>query len=196
MWKRWFLVPLLYILIISFCHGGVITFLPLHLRNYSDLNAGYFFLFFSIAVLFVRLVIGHFTDRFGRGAVIFLPSFIVISAIFFIGHAPSLAALICAALLYGSGFGLQQPSMIAHIADNSTYANRGAVFTVYYAIFDMGILLSGYIFGAIADRFSVSAIFLVAGFLYIMGMLFYFTQSQKSMLNSIKWALRIRKLDS
>lgn len=191
--KRWFLVPLFYLLIVSFCHGGVIIFLPLHLRQFSNLNAGYFFLFFSIAVLFVRLGLGSVFDKFGRGITIFAPSFIVIAAIYFIGQAPSLIALVSAALLYGSGFGIQQPSMLAHIADNSTYTNRGAMFTVYYAIFDIGMLLSGYVFGAIADRFSVDAIFTVAVFVYASGIFVFFMRNQSSIWHSIKWTLSLKK---
>ncbi len=191
--QRWFFVPVFFLLIIALVHGGIVIFLPVFLREYSRLNSGIFFLVFSMSVLMVRIVAGKIADDFGRGIAIAIASFIIAASVLVIGQATTLPILILAAFLYGFGYGSQQPSMVALVADNTSYANRGALFSIYYGIFDLGILLAGYLFGAIGDLFSLKTIFPVAFGIYLLGMVIFITQSQSSALTSLRWVFSIRK---
>jgi len=191
--QRWFLVPVLFFLIIALVHGGIVIFLPVFLREYSDLNAGIFFLVFSMSVLAVRIVAGKVADDYGRGIAIVLASFVIAASVIVIGNATTLPLLVLAAFLYGFGYGSQQPSMVALVADNTSYANRGALFSIYYGLFDLGVLLAGYLFGAIGDLFSLQTIFPVAFGIYLLGIFIFVTQTQASPRMSVKWVFSIRK---
>lgn len=185
--QRWVLVPCGFLLTTALLQGAIIIFLPLFLLEYGDLNPGLFFLFFSISVVIVRLLAGKFTDRQGRGLVIVVASVLVLISVWVLWRWHSFQGLVLAAFLYGSGFGLQQPTMSAMVADNTTFVTRSRIFSFYFATFDFGVLMAGYAFGMIADWLSIQWIFPSAAALYLLGLLFFITQIQATAKSSLLW---------
>lgn len=191
--RRWFLVPTVFILIAALIHGLIVIFLPLLLQERAiPLDSGQFFLFFALSVLVVRILAGKASDHFGRGIVLAIASLLVTVSLVLLWRVNSQTTLIAAAIFYGSGYGSQQPTLSVLIADTTNYANRSLLFSIYYATFDTGILLAGYLFGWIADWSSVSAIFLVAVVIYILAILFFNTQIQARLSDSIRWMLLLK----
>jgi MFS family permease len=191
--KRYILVPCLFVFIVALIQGGIVNFLPVFLQvKASQVDAGLFFLVFSFSVLLIRILAGKAADRYGRGIVIFSATSLLSLSIAVLSMTTSLWFLVLASLLYGLGYGSQQPTLTAFVADNTTFANRGAVFSVYYSIFDLGMLSSGYFFGGIADTFGVQMIYPVAAGLYVLGVLFFITMIQDSVKRSLKWVISLR----
>ncbi|GEM_PF-620384 len=191
--QRFFLVPSLFVLIAALVQGSVVNFLPLYLaaRN-PQLEAGTFFLFFSISVIFIRIVAGKAADRHGRGIVIFFATLLLISSLIVLSMTASLALLILAGMLYGAGYGSQQPTLTALVADHTTFRTRSTLFSIYYAVFDFGMLLSGYLLGVLADRAGILQIYPFSVAVYAVGVVVFLTQIQSSLRQSIRWVFSSR----
>lgn len=124
--KRYLLVPCLFVFIVSLVQGGIVNFLPVFLQVKAPLvDAGVFFLVFSFSVLLIRILAGKTADRYGRGIVIFIATTLLSLSIVVLSLTTALWMLVLAALLYGLGYGSQQPTLTAFVADNTTFENRG-----------------------------------------------------------------------
>ena len=192
--KRWVLVPAALNFLTAVIQGSILIFLPVFLKARGNLDAGAFYLFFSLAILFSRIIAGQAADRFGRGIVIVAASLFLVSAILTLSLTQTMLVLIFAALLYGAGYGSQQPTLSALVADNTSYISRSHVFAFYYSMFDVGVLSAGFFLGAIADKFSVGAIYPIAIVMYLAGIILFITQNQKNVSISLNWVLRRRTM--
>ncbi len=191
---RWFLIPSAFLFIIALVHGGITFFIPVYLEENSNLEAGVYFLSFSLAVLVFRILAGRISDRIGRSLVIFAGTTTVAVAVFLMPYALTLPLLIGVSVLYGWGYGSQQPAMTALIADRTTFENRGMLFSLYYSVFDIGMLLSGYVFGLLADWASVRLIFPVSSGLYVIGILGFVLLFKRPVIESMRWVFSRKQL--
>lgn len=189
---RWILVPSLFILIASLVQGSIVIFMPVFLKEVAALDSGPFFLVFSFSVLFSRIVAGKTADRYGRGIVLLGASLFIAAAIGTLWQTRTEALLVLAAVFYGIGYGSQQPTMSAYVADNTNYHTRGAIFGFYYAVFDIGVLTAGYLFGAVADYLSLLYIYPVALGLYALSTLFFLLNIESTPGKSLQWIFSLR----
>lgn len=192
--QRWIVVPSIFIFIASLVQGSIVMFMPVFVKEVAHLDSGSFFLFFSFAVLFIRILAGKAADSFGRGIVLFCASIIISMAVIALWQTTNYAMLILAASLYGIGYGAQQPTMSAYVADNTSYSDRSTIFGFYYSVFDIGILSAGYIFGFIADTFSIQHIYPVVLAIYFLAIIVFITQIQSNVKNSIRWVFTARSV--
>jgi MFS family permease len=190
--KRWIIVPNILILVASLVQGSIVMFMPVFLKEVAQLDSGLFFLLFSFSALLIRIIAGKAADLYGRGIVVFVASLFIGASLISLWLTRSYYVLFLSAILYGIGYGSQQPTMSAYVADNTSYQNRSTIFGLYYAVFDVGVLSSGYIFGAISDYSSINHIFPIAFIIYICAILLFLTQIQSTIKKSITWIFTLR----
>jgi MFS family permease len=134
---------------ISLTYGSIVSFLPLFQEKQGIANAGIFFSVFAITLILVRTLAGKLSDIKGRKFVI-VPGMILITlGLFFVATANSLTAFLVAALLYGLGFGLFHPTMMALLVDRVSPQGRGAAMGTFTAAFDLGIGVGSIIMGIV-----------------------------------------------
>lgn len=192
LWQRRVLVPALFFFSIALGQGSVVTFLPLFLQTRGAFDPGLFFVYFALAAFFSRILIGKAADTFHRGILILTTTIIVLLAFRILSQTHSALELLLAGMLYGVGYGSLHPTLTALVADSSTFQTRGYIFSLYYASFDTGMLTAGYLFGFLADEFSIGVIYPVAMVLVGTGLVFFITQIRTPVKNSISWAFRLR----
>lgn len=190
--KRWVLIPSLFILVASLVQGSIVMFMPVFLKEVAQLDAGPFFLFFAFSALLIRIVAGKAADTYGRGIVVFIASLFVCASLLTLWLTRSYYVLFFSAILYGIGYGSQQPTMSAYVADNTMYQNRSTIFGLYYSVFDIGVLSSGYLFGAISDYYSIQYIFPTAFVIYVCAIILFLTQIQSTIKKSFLWIFTVR----
>jgi len=134
---------------ISLTYGSIVSFLPLFATKQGITNPGVFFTVFAITLLLVRGLAGKLSDIKGRKFVI-VPGMIIIAiGLWVLSAAASLTGFMAAALLYGMGFGLFHPTMMALLLDRVTPQGRGAAMGTFTASFDLGIGMGSIIMGVI-----------------------------------------------
>ena len=161
---------------ISLTYGSIVSFLPLYQAKQGMANPGIFFSVFAVTLILVRAVGGKISDIKGRKFVI-VPGMIMITlGLWLVATAGSLAAFLAAALLYGLGFGLFHPAMMALLVDRVSPQGRGAAMGTFTAAFDLGIGIGSIVMGMVlqyagASRMLKEMFGELAGFttIYILG---------------------------
>ena len=165
---------------ISLTYGSIVSFLPLFQEKQGISNAGIFFSVFAVTLILVRALAGKLSDIKGRKFVI-VPGMILITlGLWFVATANSLNTFLVAALLYGLGFGLFHPTMMALLVDRVSPQGRGAAMGTFTAAFDLGIGVGSIIMGIVLQFAGVvlkekfgefagfSAIYILGGLIVLM----------------------------
>lgn len=173
------LLPATTIGFLSFCLGGVVTFLPLYALERGLRNPGIWFTVYAVCLLISRPIAGPLSDRISRRAVI-LPGFILsLSGMILLALARSPVWLILAAIIMGLGFGAAQPALMTLAVDQTSPQRRGLSIAQYQLFFDLGIGLGSVALGALLDVVdrNFSTMYLAATAVGAVGLAIYWLRS-------------------
>ncbi|WP_394748945.1 MFS transporter [Spongiimicrobium salis] len=156
--------------------GVILTLIPDWSDHLGILNKGTFFIAFTIASLFVRLIAGKISDRYGRKIVISIGLAVLVLALSLLGKLDSRSGLLIGATLYGLAMGIISPTVNAWTIDLSKAASKGkSIATMYIALeagIGLGALLSGWYYQDILEKipivFYVCAFFASLGLVYML----------------------------
>lgn len=157
--ERWYqtvavketLHPAVAVAFLSFGHGGILTFLPIHALKLELANPGIWFAVYAVCILLSRPVAGPISDRVSRRAVI-LPGLILnIAGILLLAMATSPAWLMFAAIIGGFGTGAAQPALMTLAVDQSAAERRGQSLAQFQLFYDLGIGMGSLSLGALLD---------------------------------------------
>ena len=183
-------IPALVLLLTGLIFGAIATFVALYIREAKvDLNPGWFYTAAAVSSFSVRLITGRASDRYGRGL------FITSSLIFYslsmllLSHAQSSISFLLAGLLQGAASGTLLPMMIALISDRSYSHERGRVFSLGIAGFDLGIAIAGPVFGTFAEQLGYQGIFSLTTGLALLALIIFMTQNSKNLSHSLRFAI-------
>ncbi len=190
--QRRILLSFILIFLISITHGGVIAFIPIFVKESFALNIGIFFAVFGISTLVIRIFIGRVADTWGRGPLIVFALLFLTLGVFLLGKATSVSFLLFAAVIYGFGFGAQQPTLTALVADSTSEDTRGKIFSFYYGGFDLGISISGLMMGIIAERFGVPFMFFIGAGLTALAVLAFTFFIERTIPLSLRAAFNLQ----
>ena len=130
--------PAIAVAFLSFGHGGILTFLPIHALKLGMTNPGIWFGVYAACILLSRPIAGPLSDRISRRAVI-LPGLILnIVGILLLAIATSPDWLMAAAIVGGFGTGAAQPALMTVAVDQSG-ARRGQSLAQFQLFYDLGI---------------------------------------------------------
>jgi MFS family permease len=142
------------------------TFLPLYAKELG-LQAGIFFVCYGCTLILVRLLLGQLTDRMNRDRLIFVCllgfGFMLISN----SQISSMFQTGFLGAVFGVVQGLSYPSMMARMVDRSSEHNRAVVVALFTGSFGVGINLSVFAWGIIADASGLSFMFVVGGMIML-----------------------------
>jgi len=145
------LLPAVAVAFLSFGHGGILTFLPIHALKLGLENPGYWFGLYAFCLLIVRPVAGPLSDRISRRAVIIPGLFLNFAGSVLLMLADSPAWLMAAAVVGGLGTGAAQPALMTVAVDQTSPQRRGQSMAQYQSFYDLGIGLGALLLGALLD---------------------------------------------
>lgn len=169
-------LPAAFITFVTYLGFGVIlTLIPDWSDHLGIVNKGTFFIAFTIASLFVRLIAGKISDVYGRKIVISIGLFFLIIALVLLGRLATVNGMLTAATLYGLAMGIISPTVNAWTIDLSNPLTKGkSIATMYIALeagIGLGALFSGWYYKNeienIPMTFYMCAIFAFIGFIYL-----------------------------
>ena len=161
--------PGLVLLTMASGYVTITTFAPLFAGRMGLGSGGPLYTTFAVTIIGFRLVTGRLADRFGRVAVA-LPG-VVAGLVAFAAMAavPRPAVAFAGVALFGAGFAVVFPSLMALTVDRVDERERGEALGSYTAFFDVGGSTSGYVVGAVADQAGFGAAFCVPAGLCALG---------------------------
>ncbi len=173
------LLPAVAVAFLSFGHGGILTFLPIHALKLGLENPGYWFGLYAFCLLIVRPVAGPLSDRISRRAVILPGLFLNFASIVLLVLADSPAWLMAAAVVGGLGTGAAQPALMTVAVDQTSPQRRGQSMAQYQSFYDLGIGVGSLTLGAFLDLVdqSYSLMYVVAAMVALAGLWIYWRRS-------------------
>lgn len=143
----------------SATYGSIASFIAVYARSRGIRNPGIFFTVFALSMFGTRTFAGRISDRYGRASVI-APGLAAISfGMATLAGSSSLASFALAAVIYGVGFSVMQPTVTALMVDYVPPGRRGASMGTLMAMYDVGIALGGVAAGWIAERLPLDAVY-------------------------------------
>jgi MFS family permease len=194
--KRRIIVSFFIILLTAVTHGGVMFFLPIFLKERIQINIGVFFAIYGISALVIRFMIGRFSDRLGRGPVLVAALLCLTVGVFIMSQLTGVGMMVLAAILYGIGFGSHQPTLSTLVADNTTEATRGKIFSFYYGGFDLGISIAGFVLGGFAEHYGINYMFVLSSGLTFSALVIFLLLTESNVAQSLHCAFSIKKAGS
>lgn len=183
-------IPALVLSLIGVVFGLLAIFVPLFIKSTGvNLNPGLFYTAAAIASFSARILVGGASDRFGRGRFITMSLFLYICTFGLLWQAHSAVVFLIAGFLEGAASGIFIPMMIALAADRSYPHERGRVFGLTLAGFDLGMAIAGPIFGYFALSHGYRVLFGLSALIAALALILFVTLSSKNLSYSLKFSL-------
>ncbi|NWF58428.1 MAG: MFS transporter [Fischerella sp.] len=183
-------IPAFVMLMVGLTVGSLHTFAPLFIKSTQvDLNVGLFYTASAISSFSGRVFIGRASDRLGRGLFVTLGLVFYSVSMVLMWLANNVSIFLIAALIEGAGGGTLIPMVSTMMTDRSLPQERGRIFALCIAGFDVGIAIAGPVFGFVAEQFGYRNIFGVTAAFAGLGILVFLTQSGKNLATSVRFAL-------
>jgi len=158
-----------------FSFGVVLTLVPDLSTSLGIENKGLFFSYFTIASLFVRIIGGRASDKFGRVVMLKWSNLVLMIALVLIGFSATKFFFLFAAVIFGIGVGLNYPAIMAWAIDLSDENHRGRAMATVYIALEIGIgtgaVIAGWIYQGITSNlafaFWTAALFSFLALIYL-----------------------------
>jgi predicted MFS family arabinose efflux permease len=132
-------------------------------------TVGGFFTAYSLAAVVVRLFFGWVPDRIGLKRALFPALGSLAAGFALLAVAPDRTVVLTAGACAGLGHGFTFPSLAALVVQRARAAERGAAMSLFTALFDVGVLIGGPLFGLVIALAGYPAMFATAAGLVVAG---------------------------
>lgn len=168
-------------LVISFCYSSVLSFIKFYANEINLVSAAsFFFLVYSIAVLFSRPFTGRLMDTKGANYIMY-PGFVILAGgMVLLSSVNTGIMLLVAGALIGLGFGNMQSSTQA-IAVKLTLPQRmGLATSTFFIALDAGLGFGPYLLGFIIPVTGYRSLYVILGIVvFLSAVLYYFLHGKK-----------------
>jgi MFS family permease len=162
-----------------FVWGALTAFFPLYAINHGVANPGLFFTTIAIMLILGRAIGGKILDLYSREKVIMPCLFTYIVSMVILTFSKTLPMFILVAAIWGIGHAFLAPALLAHTLDRVGSAVGPAMGT-FTAISDLGISIGPVIMGIIVQSTSYPIMFLCLALVGIINLnYFYFFVREK-----------------
>ncbi len=142
--------PCALVMFLSAVSSGIIFTITPDISEYLNIsNKGWFFMFYTISTIFVRLFSGGLSDTIGRRKTLVIGMILLIISVMMIAFSTTLELYTTSAIIFGMATGISSPTIFSWTADLSHPERRGiGSGTMFIA------LEGGFIVGSLSTLFS------------------------------------------
>lgn len=173
----WF--PALLTLLVAFGYGSIVSFIVIFANDRGIENIFIFYLVNAIFATLSRPITGKLFDKNGPRKIILVCSLLAFAALWVLSFSYNSFHIGIAGALLGIGYGSLLPILQSWGLFVTPPARRGIANGMNFSAIDLGIGLSGLIFGALATYWEISTIFQISSF-FILLVFFLVMLSPKS----------------
>jgi predicted MFS family arabinose efflux permease len=143
----------------TFGYGSIVTFIVIFGEERGIDQIFLFYLFNAIMASISRPVAGKWFDERGPKGLVLLCTFIAFIGMWVLSYAHSNLLIIIAGVLFGVGFGSLMPTLQSWTIAQTPANRRGVANGMFYSAIDLGIGLSGLVFGVLALYVEIGTLF-------------------------------------
>ena len=140
-----------------FAFGGVVTLLPLYVKNLGmeAFHVGMLLATFAIMFIILQFPSGAFSDKVGRLIPTTVGLGLSIVSLTILPSVATFALLAVIMALYGTAYGVLFPSISALIADHTSFEERGMATGIFHALLTAGVAIGAPIMGWVGEMIGV-----------------------------------------
>ena len=160
----------------SFASGAVLCLIPDMSKHLGIGNKGLFFAVYTLSSLFIRLIAGKSSDKYGRVFVLKWSSVAMVISMIMVATADSFWSFMAAAIVYGVSWGMNTPTLQAWAVDLSPEESRGRGLATMFIGLEAGIGVGALISQAIYnnDFTKMATPFYLSAFLALISAIYLF----------------------
>ncbi|MCT1901660.1 MFS transporter [Oceanobacillus sojae] len=163
--NAWF--PALLTVISTLGFGAIITFLVVFGGQQNLDNIFLFFLVNATVSTLLRPYTGKWYDRKGPWSIIIVSAILGFLSLVVLSFATNDVYLIISAILFGAGYGTVMPCLQTWTVQNVSEEKSGAANATFFSSFDVGVGVSAFILGMLAEWISIEMIFRIVSFSFL-----------------------------
>ncbi|WP_077211667.1 MFS transporter [Bacillus dakarensis] len=179
--SSWF--PALITVIATFGYGAIMTFIVIFGEERGIQHIFLFYLGNAIVAALTRPIVGRWFDQKGPIGLVIVCSAFTFLGMWVLSFAHSDIHILSAGILFGLGFGSLMPTMQSWVLSLTPPNRRGVANGMYFSALDLGIGLSGIVFGFLADYVETGALFQIASVFLLIAMVMTFIEGRKNKLH-------------
>jgi MFS family permease len=169
-WSRHAVPASIALIIVTTGHTTVYAFLPMHAAAAGLGNAAWFFPLMSGCTIATRLLLRRASDQFGRTRVL-VPALVAIAlGTALLALPPTIASLIAAGVLLGTGNSMLYPTFVALVVDRAPPAERGLAIGTLSGAWDLGVFIGAPLVAWLVQARGYSAGFLASALAVALGL--------------------------
>ncbi|MBK5501733.1 MFS transporter [Peribacillus sp. TH14] len=161
----WF--PALLTVITTLGFGAIITFLVLFGKQKGLDHIFLFFLINATVATLLRPFTGKWYDKKGPWSIIIMSAVLGFLSLVMLSYATNDLHLIIAAILFGAGYGTVMPCLQTWTVQKVSEEKSGAANATFFSSFDVGVGVSSFVLGILAEWISLEMIFRVVSLSFI-----------------------------
>ncbi|MFB7642020.1 MFS transporter [Peribacillus butanolivorans] len=161
----WF--PALLTVITTLGFGAIITFLVLFGKQKGLDHIFLFFLINATVATLLRPFTGKWYDKKGPWSIIIMSALLGFLSLVMLSYATNDLHLIIAAILFGAGYGTVMPCLQTWTVQKVSEEKSGAANATFFSSFDVGVGVSAFVLGILAEWISLEMIFRVVSLSFI-----------------------------
>lgn len=155
-------------LLASFGQGTIVTFIVIFSIERNLDQVFLFYLFSAITATIVRPFVGKWFDKKGPWFLVIGCSISAILGLFILSFTYSVSHLIISGILIGAGFVSMMPVLQSWVISKTPSERRGIANGMFYSSIDLGIGISGIVFGFLSSLISLGTIFQLSSICYLL----------------------------
>ncbi|MEH7347083.1 MFS transporter [Bacillus sp. JJ1532] len=163
--SAWF--PALLTVITTLGFGAIITFLVVFGEQQNLDNIFLFFLVNATVSTLLRPYTGKWYDRKGPWSIIIVSAILGFLSLVVLSFATKDFHLIIAAILFGAGYGTIMPCLQTMAVQSVSEEKSGAANATFFSSFDVGVGVSAFILGILAEWISLEMIFRIVSLSFL-----------------------------
>jgi|TARA_B110000305_G_scaffold126314_1_gene141504 MFS family permease len=135
-------VPVAIVMALTASCSGIIFVLTPDMSGFLGIeNKGFFFGFYVISTIFVRLFSSSLSDRIGRRETMLIGISMLFISMLLMAHVDSYNSFVAAAIVFGLATGVSSPTLFAWTADLSHIRRRGVGAGTIFIALEIGIMI-------------------------------------------------------
>ena len=140
-----------------FSFGGVVTLLPLYLKNLGmeAFHVGILLAVFAVLFIVLQMPVGTLSDRVGRARLTTAGLALGIVALVLLPWMTAFPLLAIVMALYGAAYGMIFPSVSAMVADHTAEEERGLGTGIFHALLTAGVAIGAPVLGWVGSMVGV-----------------------------------------
>ena len=171
--------PAFITLIATFGYGTIVTFIVIFGEERGIDQIFLFYLVNAIMASLSRPVAGKWFDNHGPRGLVLLCMFLSFIGMWVLSFAHSNLLIVVAGALFGVGFGSLIPTLQSWTLSKTPDNRRGVANGMFFSSIDLGIGLSGIIFGVLAQYVQIAVLFQISSIFMLIAMAFAWIEGRR-----------------